>query len=384
MLEPILFACAAVAGLGALVMLVRLARHRTARRWRGVLAAAALLGFAAGTIGLGVLPPGAVASVVDQPSASPSRTATTAVALPTWRPADAHDRAGYAHITRWSIPVFPAGLRTTAAGTQTLPRNGEIGSVVIPATRSRFVARPAIVYLPPAALVPRPRLLPVIIAFSGQSRGAGPADLVWSAGLRSMMDGIAARHHGVAPVVVVPDQLGPASGNPMCVDSPLGHSATYVMTDVRDWILTHLPVATGSRDWTVAGFSQGGTCAIQFASAHPDVFGSVVDVSGEAAPIAGSEAHTIAVAFHGSTVAYLHASPAWLLAHHHVRGLQAYFAAGALDRNYGPVVRLMAAHAAAAGARVHTMRVAGLNHNWKVGRAGMLWGFDHLAGWWGL
>jgi S-formylglutathione hydrolase FrmB len=317
-----------------------------------------------------------------------SGTSTPTASFPaaTWSARTVTSGPGYARIPRLRIPVFPAALRrTTLRRPVALPRHGLVGSVVIPAVRSHFVARPAIVYLPPAARVAQPELLPVVVAFSGQSTGAGPRDLVWSGHLQRLMDGIAARHHGVAPIVVVPDQLGPASANPMCVDSKrLGHVATWVLDDVRRWILDRLPVETGRRRWTVAGFSEGGTCAVQFALTRPDVFGSFVDVSGESAPTNGSRSHTIAVGFGGSERAYLRATPAWLLSHHRYPDEDGLFAVGALDRTYGLVQPVMVRRARAAGLTTGELTIRGMAHSWLTADAGLRWGFDHLVGRWGI
>ena len=48
----------------------------------------------------------------------------------------------------------------------------------------------------------------------------------WLAGdrLQSVMDGVAAHHSGLAPVVVVPDALGAQRANPICVHSSLGRT----------------------------------------------------------------------------------------------------------------------------------------------------------------
>lgn len=297
-----------------------------------------------------------------------------------WRVTDASSGPGYAGVERLAVAAFPAALRTATPSRVPAGATGEIGSVVIPATVSHFVARPAIISLPPAALVPHPRPLPVVIAFSGQSRGAGPQDLALKAHLGRIMAGIAAQHHGVAPIVVVPDQLGPGSGNPMCVDSAhFGRVATYVMTDVRTWILGHLPVTASRAGWTVAGFSEGGTCAIQFGAAHPDVFGSIVDVSGELAPTNGTLQHTVAAGFGGERTAYLHATPFWILAHHRYRHEAAYFAVGALDSRYGPVAPRMAAHAHAAGMTVRFRSIPHDAHRWITGIAGLTWGLTAVA-----
>ena len=320
-----------------------------------------------------------------RPVASVSATPPPAVTTATWRPTVLHDGIDYARITGVSIPAFPRALRGgVVRKSSAMPAHGLIGSVRIPGTASHYAARAAVIYLPPAALVPQPKLLPIVVMFSGQSRGAGPYDPVWDGDLGPMMDGIAARHHGVAPIVVVPDQLGSFTGNPMCIDSPLGHVATYVMHDVRDWILQHLPVETDRTGWTVSGFSEGGTCAIQFASEHPDVFGSFVDISGERAPRNGSVEHSIAVGFGGNARAWEHAAPTWVMAHTTYTDEDAYFAVGALDREYGPVMPVIAARAAAAGMTTHQHRVLGLSHNWRMADMAFAWGFHALETRWGI
>jgi enterochelin esterase-like enzyme len=379
-LDALVAAVAAGLGIAVLIAFVVVRRQR-----KTALAATALtvMVFALGAA-ISSRAPAALAGAAVASTPSPTATATGLTA--TWTPTIAVQGPGYTGIPRLTVPVVPAPLRSTTLRTPVrLPAAGTIGSVVIPATVSHFVARPAIVYLPPAARVPQPRLLPVVIALSGQSRGAGPTDLVWKARLRTLMDAIAAKHGGVAPIVVVPDQLGPASANPMCVDSRrLGHAGTYVMQDVRSWIRDHLPVETSRKAWTIAGFSEGGTCAIQFASEHPDTFGSVVDVSGEDAPTNGSLQHTIAVGFGGSAVAYEHATPAWNLAHTRYTGEQAYFSAGALDRHYGPVAASMARRARSAGMSSRFRLLPGLGHNWRTGAAGLAWGLGSLTSWWGI
>lgn len=327
--------------------------------------------------GIGLASAGATPSQWTAASASGRAAGSPAE---TWGPTVVHAGAGYPGVVRWRIPTLSAS--SGAAGTVAEPTSGEVGSVIIPPTRSGFRARPAIVYLPPAALRAHAPRLPLVIALSGQSRGAGPTDVIEKGHIASIMNGIARTHHGVAPIVVVPDQLGPQSGNPMCIDSPLGRVATYITVDVRRWILTHLPVASDRRDWTIAGFSEGGTCSIQFGAGRPDLFGSLVDVSGEQAPVNGTVAHTIDVGFGGSAAAYAAASPFHLLAVHHYSGMRAFFTAGGLDRHLGPVAPVMAKRAQAAGMAVHYRVLQGLRHNWLTGYAGLAWGLDALDTWW--
>lgn len=263
-----------------------------------------------------------------------------------------------------------------------MPRSGVIGSVRIPATASHFLARNAYVYLPPAARTPRPPALPVVIAFSGQP--GAPGDVVNAGALQSTVDSIARAHAGLAPIVVVADQLGPSQRNTMCVDSSRGNVATYVTVDVRTWILKHLPVSKDRRLWTVAGFSQGGTCAVQFGAGYPALFGSFLDVSGQIAPLSGSVATTMKAGFGGSRTRYEQAKPTNLLrTRQPYPPTRALFAVGADDQHYRPVAVQLTAAARAAGMRAE-LRVIPGSHNWHLATAGLAWGFQALLPWWGV
>ncbi|WP_146236663.1 esterase family protein [Curtobacterium sp. MCBD17_030] len=216
------------------------------------------------------------------------------------------------HAARPGTRVVDAATWTAPEG---MPDHGRAIAVRIPATVSHFHARRAVVWLPPAAQVVDPPTLPVLVALSGQP--GQPADMFQTGRLGSFLDHYAAAHHGIAPIVVSPDQLGAPGHNPMCVDSRrLGRSATYVMTDTVRWIHQHLDVASGSAAWGIGGFSQGATCAMQFSSAYPEVFGTTLAISSEMAPANGDLRHTVAVGFGGSRPAYLRATPEALLAAH--------------------------------------------------------------------
>ncbi|MGN8050346.1 alpha/beta hydrolase [Curtobacterium sp. 22159] len=269
-----------------------------------------------------------------------------------------------------------AGTWTAPAG---MPTAGRLLRVTIPATRSHFTARPALLYLPPAALTADPPPLPVDVLLSGQSVGAGPDDVESGGHIEQTMDALAALDRGLAPIVVVPDQLGPRSANPMCVDGALGNSRSYLTEDVPAWVTTHLRVQTGPSAWTIGGFSQGGTCAIQLGAGDPARFGNLVDVSGEEGPTLGTPARTIAAGFAGNRAAWAAAQPAAVLhAHTPYRASNAFFAAGALDRAYGPVMPRMAALARAAGMHVATWVVPGGRHNWTTAGAALAAGLAWL------
>lgn len=264
-----------------------------------------------------------------------------------------------------------------------MPKTGTLGTRTIPGTESGWKGRDAWIYLPPAALVKNPPKLPVIVAFSGEP--GGPSDVFLAGNMQERLDALAAKHEGIAPIVVVPDQLGSYSANPMCVNSKLGSVASYVTQDVRDWILHSLPVSSNRRLWTVAGFSEGATCAVQFATEYPALFGSAIAVSPELGPRNGSIAHTIEVGFHGSRKAYEAAQPVAVMHRtKHYRATSIVYSVGADDTRYGADAGVLAAESRKVGITVHYRLLAGLAHNWNTGAAGLSYGLDQLTSWWRL
>lgn len=165
-----------------------------------------------------------------------------------------------------------------------MPRRGVLGIEKIPATTSGFNARPAYVWLPPAALTKSPPVLPVLVVFSGQP--GSPEDSFTSGHFEQVLNEYAAKHHGLAPIVVAADQLSATDANPMCVDSKaFGNSASYLTVDVPAWIRSHFRVSDDPVMWGIDGFSQGGTCAVQLVSGFPELFGSGIATSSQLGPI---------------------------------------------------------------------------------------------------
>jgi S-formylglutathione hydrolase FrmB len=279
-----------------------------------------------------------------------------------------------------SRPASPAAVWIPPAD---LPLKGHIGSVVIPAVTSHFAAREAVVYLPPAALVANAPALPVLELLSGQP--GAPANLITAGQLPEILDAYALAHHGLAPIVVIPDQLGAPQSNPMCVDSPLGNSASYLTVDVPAWIRAHLHVLTDRSHWAIGGFSQGGTCAIQLGAGYPALFGGILDISGQLAPHRGSVAATIHDAFGGSAARYRAASPLGLLAAGApYQDTIAVFASGQNDARFTPAAVTVAQAATAAGMTVHSIVSPGTAHDWHTVQYALRTGIPLLAAQWGL
>lgn len=264
------------------------------------------------------------------------------------------------------------------------PAAGEIGTVRIPSTVSGFPARKAVVYLPPVALGPNPPALPVLYALSGQP--GAPADMFTAGRVGAYLNAFAAKHGGYAPIVVAPDQLGGPGRNPMCVDSrAYGHSATYLLTDVRAWITSHLRVSDDPAAWGVFGYSQGATCAVQFATSRPDLFGSALASSSELGPTLGSEALTIATGFDGSAAAFSAAQPAAAMkAHAPYADSLIVFGVGQNDAKYTAFAKTMHTEALAAGIRSELLISPGTAHDWNTVRYTLTNGFPAMAAQMGL
>jgi len=264
-----------------------------------------------------------------------------------------------------------------------LPERGRSGRVTIPGTRSGFAARDAVVWLPPAALVADPPALPVVLVLSGQP--ASPESVVTAGHLVDTLEAFATANRGLAPIAVVPDQLGADTANPMCVDGPLGNSATYITEDVVEHVSSHYRAAEGPRAWAIAGFSQGGTCASQFGAGRPDLFGSFVDVSGELGPSIGTRDETIRRGFGGDAAAYEAAQPlALFAAHAPYADSVGFFAVGSTDATFRRYADEKADAARRAGVQVTRWDSPGSGHDWTTATNGFAHGIASFFPRWGL
>ncbi|GGL05582.1 esterase [Salinibacterium xinjiangense] len=228
-----------------------------------------------------------------------------------------------------------------------LPAQGTTGSQVIPNTVSGFTSRPAGIYLPPAAFVANAPALPLVILLMGQPGNPDPSFIA------ATLDRDAAAHDGLAPIVIVADQLGDPASDPLCLDTPnYGKAETFITQDVVNWAVSNLNIIKDPRYWTIAGYSNGGQCAISFAAKHPDLFSNVVDISGEEFAGSESEEATLADVFLGDQAAYDAIKPLNLLAARKFIDTVAVFTVGSNDTGFIPGQQRMAAAATAAGMTV--------------------------------
>lgn len=266
-------------------------------------------------------------------------------------PAISFDRAGsptelYA---RWQPP-------------RNMPRQGSVelltGARRIPSTAG-FAPRDASLYLPPAARVPNPPALPLIVFMMGQPGDPDPGPL------RTALDELAAQHRGLAPIALVVDQLGSPDDNPACVDSAAyGGVQTYVTRDVVEWARTNLHVERSPAFWTIGGFSNGGGCALDWGLERPGLWGAIVSISGESYQGTEFPDRVLQQVFDGDAAAYAAAKPAAQVAHYPgaYSGHVALFAAGSQDEFFTAQVDLSADLTRQAGLATTVFSIPGQDH----------------------
>lgn len=257
-----------------------------------------------------------------------------------------------------------------------LPARGAVLDLRVPAPVSGFAARPAVVYLPPAALVAGAPRLPVLVLIAGQP--GGPRDWLTAGRLAAVLDVFAAAHHGLAPVVVVPDATGGTFANPLCVDSPRGAVETYLRRDVPDWIRARFDVETDPRRWTIGGFSYGGTCALQLAVRAPEVYPAFLDVGGQDEPSLGTRAETVTTLFGGDEARFRAVDPADLLRTRRYDGVSGTVVVGSEEGADVERAARLVDLARSSGMQVRHLVLPG-GHSWAVATAALQLALPEVA-----
>jgi hypothetical protein len=338
------------------------------RWWRKAIAVLAIPVFiAAGSVGINAVY-GLNATVADMlgvavkhPIALP-KPAPSSTAAPAWTPGNG------SLYEAWRPPAD-------------MPKLGRQGTITVPATVSGFEARPAGLYLPPAALVADAPALPLVILMMGYPGNPSPTRVA------SVVDQYQAKHEGLAPIVLVADQIG-TRGDPTCADSRMfGKAQTYITKDVVNWARAHLHVIQDPKYWAVMGYSNGGGCAIKYGALMPKTFGTIVDISGE--PFPGSVHPDLALArvFEGNTAAFEASKPMNIMRkapRGAYNGVHAVFTYGAYDGKYGPDAKLVASVAQSVGMDVTLTPIAGATHIGLAFTGGVAAGLDVLYPLWGL
>jgi enterochelin esterase-like enzyme len=270
---------------------------------------------------------------------------------------------------------------------RTAPAHGEVVSIVIPGRLSKTHPRPAEVYLPPAWFgVPRPHL-PVLVMLHGNP--GAPTDWAGAAHAPQTLDAWAATHHGVAPIMVMPDTN---NGNHLhdteCVDSSRGNEETYLTEDVPTFVRNRFATLSPGRSWGVGGFSEGGSCSVMLALRHSAVFHTFLDFGGLSGPRTGESdtdtASTVATLFHGSRQDFLRHEPAWLLAQRRYPSLGGWFEQGDADPQPLAAARKLAVQCERSGIDTHLVTVPHASHTFTLWRAAfgqaLSWTMGRLTG----
>jgi enterochelin esterase-like enzyme len=255
-----------------------------------------------------------------------------------------------------------------------MPTAGQQGTQDIAGTQSGFDARPAGIYLPPAALVESAPALPLVILMMGYP---GNPDQSYIA---AILDEFAAQNKGLAPIVVVADQIG-NGGDPACADSAaFGNAETYIKTDVVNWAKGNLNVIQDPKYWVIAGYSNGGGCAIKYGAQEPDVFKNILDISGEEYPGSEDADAVVAQIYGGDDGAFEASKPVNILAAGagQYDGVTAVFTAGEEDPDYLAAAAAVSAEAVAAGMSVTVYTVPGAGHLVDALNGGLQEGFTIL------
>lgn len=248
-----------------------------------------------------------------------------------------------------------------------MPKTGETavlsGTHAIASTGG-FTPRDALLYLPPAARTANPPRLPLIVMMMGHP-GSPNATFIAKA-----LDDLAAKNKGLAPIVIVADQLGPGGEldtgpDPVCAKTAAyGDVPAYFNVDIPAFATKNLNVSLDHRDWTIMGYSNGGACAFTWATRHPDIWGNVVSISPDEYPGVEWRAGAIKRLFGGDEAAFDALRPEAGIAENRGRfaGHLAVFTVGGADPGFLPGAKRNARLAEEAGFTTTFREVPGAGH----------------------
>lgn len=224
--------------------------------------------------------------------------------------------AAWNQLTSGPLPDQVDRLRVTEmqiAGTR--PSKGVVVPVDIDDKASHFPHRRELVYLPPAWFNsnPPPRLPAVMMVGSAFNT---TADWLGPGGAFTAIDNFAAAHHGFSPVLVFVDPTGSFDNDTECVNGPRGNAADHLAKDVIPFTVSNFGVSGDRAHWGVAGWSMGGTCAVDLAVMHPELFSAFVDIAGDRGPNVGPKDQSVAKLFGGDQAAWAAFDPVTVMTKH--------------------------------------------------------------------
>ncbi|MDT4935322.1 MAG: hypothetical protein QOK11_3214 [Pseudonocardiales bacterium] len=187
----------------------------------------------------------------------------------------------------------------------------------IPGRSSGLPPLHALVYLPAAygnPAAPDVRY-PVVELMDGVP--GNPETWLGPLHLQGVLDAQIASSHALPFIAVMPTQNVLAPRDTQCLNVVGGPNVdTYLTADVHRAVDTGFRAASDAASWGIMGYSTGGYCALNLAMRHPDLYSSVVSLSGYARPDIGTSVGNLL----GGNVALTEAnSPLWEARHwrHH-------------------------------------------------------------------
>jgi S-formylglutathione hydrolase FrmB len=147
--------------------------------------------------------------------------------------------------------------------------------------------REVVVYLPPGydAHTQRAKRYPVVFVLAGYTgRGAMLLNAgAWNEGFDRRLDRLIGAGRVRPLIAVLPDCFTRLGGSQYLDSSATGRYESYLVRELVPWVDRTFRTRPGPRHRAIAGKSSGGYGAIVQGMKHPEVFGSVVDHSGDAA-----------------------------------------------------------------------------------------------------
>ena len=202
-----------------------------------------------------------------------------------------------------------------------------------------------------------------------------PADWLRTGAAVQSADDFAAAHGGNAPVLVFVDSGGSFNNDTECVNGPRGNAADHLTEDVVPYLVERFGVSADPAHWGVAGWSMGGTCAVDLVTMHPEKFRTFVDIAGDLSPNTGTRAQTISRLFGGDAAAWAAFDPATVIARHgRYEQVAGWFVVDATTAATLPQHQLAAARQLCTLGRAHgiecAVRIEAGRHDWPfAGRA---------------
>lgn len=258
------------------------------------------------------------------------------------------------------------------------PRDGRLVAIDTGEGASGFHHRTEWVYLPPAWFRDDGAAESVVVMIGGEFTTA--VDWARAGQAVATADRYAAAHDGNAPILVFADANGAFTNDTECVNGIRGRAADHLTREVVPEVAGRFGVSTDPRRWSVAGFSSGGTCAVDLAVMHPELFGRFVDIAGDERPNTGNQAQTVRRLFGGDRKAWAEFDPATVIAAHgRYADTAGLFIVPNASRSDGEAAQRLCGLGTTHGIRCSIMTLAG-RHTWPFAAVAFGKALPWLAG----